>query len=128
MAYAPTVDTSGNFRLGGRHYPTQARGICMRWYPEVISRNEANMSISLIIFEHTTQGICAGDLSSHLKKGQVIDASTLLKLRTDHLDGDDVFAPEFPREIILVGVQYRGSLTSRAIPKELFEDWQTLTD
>ena len=62
----------------------------------------------------------------HLEKSQVIDASTLLNWRTDHLDGDDVFAPEFLREIIFVGVQFE-DIHLENDTEILFEDWQTLT-
>ena len=60
-----------------------------------------------------------------LKKDQVVDASTLLKWRTEHLDGDDVFAPEFLQEIIFGGVEY-GDVHLESDAKRLFEDWQTL--
>lgn len=60
-----------------------------------------------------------------LKKGQVIDASTLLKWRTNQLDGDDVFAPEFLQEIIFGGVQ-AGDVHLDGDTEKLFEDWQTL--
>ena len=60
-----------------------------------------------------------------LKKDQVIDASTLLKWRTDQLDGDDVFAPEFLQEMIFGGVQSE-DLHLESDTEQVFEDWKTL--
>ena len=60
-----------------------------------------------------------------LKKDQTIDASTLLTWRTNHLDGDDVFAPDFLHEIIFGGVQFE-DVHLDSDTEKLFEDWQTL--
>ena len=60
-----------------------------------------------------------------LKKDQVVDASTLLKWRTEHLDGDDVFAPEFLQQIIFVGV-HSEDIHLESDTGKLFEDWHTL--
>ena len=60
-----------------------------------------------------------------LKKDQAIDASTLLTWRTDYLDKDDVFAPEFLQEIIFGGVRFE-DIHLDSDTKNLFEDWQTL--
>ena len=55
---------------------------------------------------------------------QPIDANTLLAWRTDHLDEDDVFAPEFLEEIIFCGFHSR-NLHLESDVKYVFRDWHT---
>ncbi len=60
-----------------------------------------------------------------LENNQTVNASTLLTWRTNHLDKDDVFTPEFLHEIIFCGVQSE-DVHLESDTGELFEDWQTL--
>lgn len=60
----------------------------------------------------------------HVRKKQNIDGSTLNSWREDHLDEDDVFHPEFLKEIVFGGIHPDGiSLTRDA--KKVLERWQT---
>ena len=59
-----------------------------------------------------------------LQKDQTIDASTLLTWRTDQLDRDDVFAPEFLQQTDFCGVQSQ-DVYLEIDTERLFKDWQT---
>lgn len=76
------------------------------------------------IFEHTF-GESSLVTCLRLQKDQTIDASTLLTWRTNQLDDDDVFAPEFLRQIIFCGVQSE-TVHLESDTEEVFEDWKTL--
>ena len=60
-----------------------------------------------------------------LRKDQTIDASDLLRWRSEHLDEDDVFAPEFLQEIVFGGVNSE-DIHLESDTEKLFEDWRTL--
>lgn len=60
-----------------------------------------------------------------LQKNQTINASTLQMWRTNHLDADDVFDPEFLRNIIFGGV-WSGDVHIANDTDQLFNGWQTL--
>jgi hypothetical protein len=60
-----------------------------------------------------------------LQKNQTINARTLRMWRTDHLDTDDVFQPEFLRHIIFGGVRSE-DVHIENDTNQLFNDWQTL--
>ncbi|MCJ1357712.1 MAG: hypothetical protein MMC33_007708 [Icmadophila ericetorum] len=112
-----TVDTSINFQLGSSRYIAR---------PVHMHTSMSTRCVPRDVFEN----LCTAERPSlvtcfHLQKNQTINAPTLRGWRTDYLDEDDVFHPDFLREIIFTGVDFDDvRLTSDV--ENLFKDWQTL--
>ncbi|KAL9049449.1 MAG: hypothetical protein Q9162_007216 [Coniocarpon cinnabarinum] len=79
----------------------------------------------------STQSNDAGDTASlatvfHVQKGWTIDATALITWRTDYLDKDDVFRPEFLRNVVFGGVQ-DGDILITGNAHEVLQKWNALS-
>ncbi|KAK0511031.1 hypothetical protein JMJ35_006583 [Cladonia borealis] len=104
MPHTPILDASGNFRLGSRRYLTRPVE------PHTIYERAVEESSLVTCFRPLDD--------------QPIDADTLLTWRTNHLDKDGVFAPEFLQEIIFCGFHSR-DLHLQGDVEYVFRDWHT---
>ena len=102
------VDTSSNFRLGGRHYLARPSGF-KRYRPnikEIGKNDEASLATCFPV-----------------QKNQTINAQCLRAWRANYLDNDDAFHPSFLEELIFSGAD---GVHLESDTKDVFEAWGTL--
>ncbi|TPX13845.1 uncharacterized protein E0L32_005789 [Thyridium curvatum] len=116
MASIPSIESSVTFLLGETHYLARPLPRSPKYQPSNLINVVVNQS-----------GAAASSLMTYFKvaKDQVVDGNTLLGWKTAYLDKDDVFHPDFLRDVVFSGVA-SGDITLTSDARDVLKQWGTL--